>query len=192
MVTIIRNPITYLAPKFGTLVIMILALWYFRNNCPNCICYDRVCSDCICPDLSCPSITESICMVTRPSMVVIQPCYIGGMDISDVRKIDRDFLDSKNVGRSPTLIITVPVNIQFDNSYLRVVFSGYARQYYFPNIHDRFSYVIAYDPIKYVRKLGQNNVTRCESEKHYYIYDNEERAMTGTGAYLTNSCILKS
>lgn len=197
MVTIIQNPITFLAPKFGTLVVMILALWYFQNDCPGCVCYDQVCPDCICPDkicpeLSCPPIIqESICMVVRSSMIVIQPCYMGGMDISNRTKIDRDFLDSKNVDRSPTLVITIPVSIQFDNSYARVVFAGYARQYYFPNINERFSYVISNVPIAYIKQLAPNNATGCVSELYYVISNDAYATPYYGGLYHNNACIPK-
>lgn len=191
MVTITRNPIIFLVfklktlvPNIGTLVVMILALWYFQDrSCPDCICYDRPC-----PELSCPPmLSYDVCMVRKSYGIVIQPCYMGGLNISHVRKIDRDFLDSKYVDRNSTLVITVPVNIQFDNSYSRVVFSGYARQYYFPNINERFSYVVSEVPIDYIKHLTQNNATGCVYEKYYYVnYDQYE------SSYHNNACILRS
>lgn len=147
--------------------VMMVCVALFWSIWVGLISTNRVQINCTYPKQSRhPAIPDRICMISHfcetsnSQVVTIQPCYNHGIDITDVRKIDRDFLDSNGIGRTLTLIITIPVNIQFDNSYGEVIFSGYARHYYFPKIDNRYHYVISSNPIRYIKHLAPINIDR--------------------------------
>lgn len=126
------------------------------------------------------------CFVNSGRIITIQPCSAGGTNISNSTKIDRDFLDSQHAGRSLILFISTPVNIQFDNSYDSVVFWGHARQYYFPKLANRFSYVISDHPIVHVKNLQPSNITGCPSDTYYNGHTNA----WGWNGYCWNACLI--
>lgn len=151
------------------------------TKCPDCVCKssdtkciinEYKCPDCVCksePQKICSSSiikNTNICLKYRSNIVRITPCYSTNStpaiyDITKTDTITRNNLDDMNISRQPLLVIEIPVNVVFDNSYSAVVFSKYAKQYYFPNIDNSYDYIKTSEPSSYIKDLKKFNTSTC-------------------------------
>ena len=141
------------------------------TKCPDCVLNKVQCPDCVCltqPQQTCsPSVIKNtnICLKYKDDVVRISPCYSTNSTstIYSIKfdKITRNDSDDMKISRQPLLVIEIPVNIDFDNSYSAVVFGKYAKQYYFPNIDNQYDYVKIAEPSLYIKDLKKFNVSTC-------------------------------
>ena len=176
MVTIVRNPITYLAPKIGTLILMIFALWYFTS--------DRTCSHSSDQNDGIPIISTNACLYIMKKHAIVKPCLLGDTAITKRKIIDGEFYKH---GKPSTLIISVPSEIMFTQIYDTIVFSGYARDYHFPDIQHDIEYVLFRRFDAYVGGLSVSYIRNCK----YFGHFNYQESEFTQNKYIPNCCVIE-
>ena len=174
MVTIVNNPITYLAPKLGTIILMTVILWYFSSQKSS-------------DGISITS-TDACLYFAKQDVVIIRPCLPGDNDITKIKKIGQKFYDLYKY-KPLLLLITVPSDMIFENLYVNVIFSWYAKQYYFPEISDDYEYVIYKKPSRSVGGYSFNYVSTCNSFGRFW-YKTLELTL-GIVEYNANACVVE-
>ncbi len=133
MSTIIRDKKQIIVSHIVLLIILFISYRYI-TPCPNCICQQQECPNCICQQQECPNCicpshqskminSTDVCLEIKPDKITIHACYSIKksnsriININNITLINRDYLDTLYVNRQPLLIIEIPVNIDFDNSY---------------------------------------------------------------------------
>lgn len=197
MSTIVHKSILYLAPNIGTILLMVIVLWYFsgKNEIANNGSNTSRREDNIIDNKystsdqrnNIPIISSDACFYfIKPNTVIIKPCSSGDKYPTKESIIDRSIFDLYKFVPL-MLVITVPTNMIFENLYLNIVYSGYAKQYYFPNISDDYDYVFFESSERYIGP-SKNYARHCVGYGYFnykLMYITRDRV-----AESANACIV--